>query len=224
MVHWMCTNCGYYEQADLAPDKCPGCNQTCSFNNITCYRPDCGGESNFDPLLVGGILGTLKGVNTASSQPQVQRTQISDYYDFLEGLDDQERSIVKGLGKLRQYNEGEIIFRQGEKATTLFIVEEGQARLESGLATSGNIPLTTVNKGQAFGWSVLVPPYYFTALAVASTNLSVTAIDGRVLLDFIQSQPSIGIKIMRNIANTIMFRLYTVEQELVGLLKQNKPS
>ncbi|HLE02529.1 MAG TPA: hypothetical protein VI877_03465, partial [Dehalococcoidia bacterium] len=53
MAHWMCTNCGYHLQAASPPERCPGCQQACPFNNVTCYHPECGGEGNIDPLLVG---------------------------------------------------------------------------------------------------------------------------------------------------------------------------
>jgi len=38
--------------AETAPDLCPSCKQACSFLNVTCYTPDCGGEGNVDPQLV----------------------------------------------------------------------------------------------------------------------------------------------------------------------------
>jgi rubredoxin len=50
--HWMCTNCGYQQRSDAPPADCPSCKQTCAFNDVTCYRPDCGGEVNADPILV----------------------------------------------------------------------------------------------------------------------------------------------------------------------------
>jgi hypothetical protein len=35
------------------PDRCPSCQQTCTFSDVTCYIPDCGGPGNIDPRLVG---------------------------------------------------------------------------------------------------------------------------------------------------------------------------
>jgi rubredoxin len=53
MAHWMCTACGYYLQSLAPPQRCPSCETCCVFNNVTCYRPECGGEDNIDPLLAG---------------------------------------------------------------------------------------------------------------------------------------------------------------------------
>jgi rubredoxin len=52
MVQWQCSNCRYMFEAEEAPDQCPSCKQTCTFLDVTCYTPDCGGPGNVDPQLV----------------------------------------------------------------------------------------------------------------------------------------------------------------------------
>lgn len=44
MTTWKCQLCGYTLKAERPPEKCPSCNQTCEFLNITCYTPDCSNE------------------------------------------------------------------------------------------------------------------------------------------------------------------------------------
>jgi len=53
MTQWRCSNCGYTFGADAVPEQCPSCKQTCTFTDVTCYIPDCGGPGNIDPRLVG---------------------------------------------------------------------------------------------------------------------------------------------------------------------------
>jgi rubredoxin len=53
MAQWQCSNCRYTFEADVPPDRCPSCKQTCTFSDVTCYIPDCGGLGNIDPRLVG---------------------------------------------------------------------------------------------------------------------------------------------------------------------------
>ena len=43
MNTWKCSNCGYTFEAADVPEKCPSCHETCSFLNVTCYIPECGG-------------------------------------------------------------------------------------------------------------------------------------------------------------------------------------
>ncbi len=53
MTQWKCSNCSYTFGAETVPDRCPSCKQTCTFSDVTCYIPDCGGPGNIDPRLVG---------------------------------------------------------------------------------------------------------------------------------------------------------------------------
>jgi rubredoxin len=53
MTQWQCSNCGYTFRAESPPDRCPSCNQVCSFKDVSCYIPDCGGQQNIDPRLSG---------------------------------------------------------------------------------------------------------------------------------------------------------------------------
>ena len=43
MTQWKCSNCDYTFGAETVPEKCPSCKQTCTFSDVTCYIPDCGG-------------------------------------------------------------------------------------------------------------------------------------------------------------------------------------
>ena len=53
MTQWKCSNCDYTFDADALPDRCPSCKKTCTFSDVTCYIPDCGGPQNIDSRLVG---------------------------------------------------------------------------------------------------------------------------------------------------------------------------
>ena len=52
MNWWICTECDYVFEAETPPEICPGCRAKCSFTNVTCYIPECGGPGNLDRRLV----------------------------------------------------------------------------------------------------------------------------------------------------------------------------
>jgi rubredoxin len=53
MTQWQCSNCNYTFGSDTVPERCPSCSQVCTFRDVTCYIPNCGGPSNIDPRLAG---------------------------------------------------------------------------------------------------------------------------------------------------------------------------
>jgi hypothetical protein len=246
MTHWMCTTCGYYLLAAAPPDRCPSCHQVCAFNDVTCYRPECGGEMNVDPLVVGSTLKLLKGSpEPAKQQPtspssrsprlveilagrSITNTEDLEQFSFwgipqvdiLRGLSQQQRQQVRKLGSIEHYEANTAICTEGTRARKLYLVEEGQVAVESQVATGMRFPISVVYPSQAFGWSALVPPYVYTATVTALSKTRVIVIDQERLLAMLQSDPSLGFIIMQNVASIVASRLRTLELELSGLFHQ----
>jgi CRP/FNR family transcriptional regulator, cyclic AMP receptor protein len=222
MTHWMCTTCGYYFQGPSPLDKCPGCNQACAFNDVTCYRPDCGGESNVDPLLVGGTLGTLTGTRAPQVKPSISHTPVESapIAEIMGGLSEKQKQKVRNLGRVETYEQNSVICNEGDESRKLYLVEEGQVAVQSELGRGMRIPITIVSEGQVFGWSVLVPPHKLTATVTASSKTKVLAIEREPLLSLMQKDPSLGLTIMQNIASIVASRLRNLELEMVGMVQR----
>lgn len=54
MTQWKCSQCGYTFGAEMPPEECPACKEKCSFMDVSCYTPECGGPGNIDPRLTSG--------------------------------------------------------------------------------------------------------------------------------------------------------------------------
>ena len=52
MTYWMCDRCNFVIEAPKPPDPCPGCQIKCTFSDVTCYTPECGGIGSLDTRLV----------------------------------------------------------------------------------------------------------------------------------------------------------------------------
>lgn len=224
MTHWMCVTCGYYLQETQPPNICPSCKQVCAFNDVTCYRPECGGERNIDPLLVGNTLGNLTPVKFTESKYKISHMPVESIpsAEIFNGLTDKQKQKIRNLGCVESYEQNAVICTEDDECGKLYLVEEGQATVQSELGRGMRIPITVVSSGQAFGWSVLVPPYKLTATVTASTKIKVLAIDRDPLMALIQADPSLGLIIMQNIASIIGLRLRNLELEMVGLVQKSK--
>jgi hypothetical protein len=224
MTHWMCANCGYYLQETQPPHSCPSCKQVCAFNDVTCYRPECGGERNIDPLLVGNTLGKLSPMKFTESKNKGSHMPVESIpgAEILNGLNEEQRQKIRDLGRIEYFEQNAVICKEDDECGKLYLVEDGQATAQSELGSGLRIPITMISKGQAFGWSALVPPYKLTATVTASTKLTVLTIDRSPLMALIQADPAMGLIIMQNIATIIGLRLRNLEQEMVGLVQKRK--
>ena len=48
---WKCSGCGHTLQDLTPPEKCPSCNEKCTFVDVSCYHPECQ-EDGPDPQLL----------------------------------------------------------------------------------------------------------------------------------------------------------------------------
>ncbi len=241
MAHWMCIMCGYYLQSLTPPERCPSCKDVSGFNDVTCYRPECGGEQNIDPLIVGSTLRVLKGGPQPVAKPKstlpplveilrgtsVDKEDLADLsfwgipeVDILRGLTKEQRHQIRNLGRIEYYEPNLVICKEGQKAQKLYLVEEGQVAVESRLVIGLSFPISIIYSGQAFGWSALVPPYVYTATVKALSKTRAIAIEQEALLSMTQANPSLGFILMQNVASIVGSRLRTLEMHLVGLLQQ----
>jgi rubredoxin len=49
---WMCSECENVFQSAAVPEICPGCQKKCTFVDVSCYIPECGGLQNMDVRLI----------------------------------------------------------------------------------------------------------------------------------------------------------------------------
>ena len=223
MTHWMCTACGYYVQTATPPDPCPSCKQASVFNDVTCYRFECGGTRTIDPSRVGSTLRNLKGAPRSATEPKAipLPTEALPLAEFLSGLGGKEKQQLKDLGRVERYEADAVIFNEGAEARRFYLVEEGQVAIESQLARGMLSPTSIVSAGQAFGWSALVPPHLYTATVVALSDTRVIAIERDRLLARMQANPSFGLTIMQNVAGMISSRLRSLELAWMGFCQKN---
>jgi len=221
MPHWMCTTCGYYLQAPGPPERCPSCSRVCVFNDITCRRPECGGEQNIDSLLVGNTLSTLKADPGPPTKLARAAAESLHQIDLLRGLDEEERQKLKNLGKTETYEPNAVIFPEGAEAGSFYLLEEGQVSIESRLSRGLRFPIMAVSPGQAFGWSALVLPHQYTATALSLTKVTAIAIPKEGMLAMMRANPALGLAIMEKVASIVASRVRSLELALAGLLQKD---
>ena len=222
MPHWMCTTCGYYLQGPAAPERCPSCSRICIFNDITCRRPDCGGEQNIDPSLVGKTLNILKEAPGPPTKSALAAAESLHQIDLLRGLNEEERQKLKNLGAIERYEPHIVIFSEGAEAGNFYLLEEGQVSIESRLSRGLRFPIMAVSPGQAFGWSALVVPHQYTATAMSLSQVRVIAIPKEAMLEMMRANPSLGLAIMEKVASIVASRVRSLELALAGLLQKER--
>jgi len=136
-------------------------------------------------------------------------------------LSSEQCQKLVSISREETYQGGEYVFRQGDQAQSLYVVEEGEVVLQLDLAPSpGQGPpqwatLDIIKKGQAFGWSAIVEPHGFTTSAQAIQRCKCVAIDGVQLLNLMESDSILGYRVLKELSQVIASRLVRTRQALL---------
>jgi CRP/FNR family cyclic AMP-dependent transcriptional regulator len=101
-----------------------------------------------------------------------QTAKIIAGHAFLKDLDPHQQRLLADCAMEKTFQEGELIFREGDPANRFYLLLEGKVVLESYVKDRGRVEIQTIQGGDVLGWSWLLPPFYwqFDARAVEPTK------------------------------------------------------
>jgi len=115
-------------------------------------------------------------------------------------VSDDTLAEIEQLTDEKRFAAGERLFKDGDAATHLWIVEEGTIDLRfdlPGRETSEEATLSSVTADKIIGWSSFVPPYKYKLSAYcASDQCRVLTIDREAFRDYLTAHPENGYKVM----------------------------
>jgi len=126
-------------------------------------------------------------------------------------LEDEAVQKIIPLCREERHPKGAVIFTEGSKADTLFLLAKGEVTLRYEICPQPDacqdttIPVETA--GAVIGWSSLVKPRRLTASAHCLSDVQLIAIDGEALNDLLERDSHIGFVVMKQLAEVISERL-----------------
>ncbi len=133
-------------------------------------------------------------------------------------LSAEEREQVAALCRPRIFTAGDWCFQQNEPLGDLHILRRGRVALVFPLppAQEGRLlTIQTVEPGQVFGWSALVPPHQATLSARCVDEGEVCLLARQDLFALFDRRKEIGYRVMQELAGLIGGRVRQLEQQLV---------
>jgi toluene monooxygenase system ferredoxin subunit len=127
------------------------------------------------------------------------------------GLTEAQRRAVAQLAVERRAPAGEVLFRLGEPAEALFVLQRGRVDLTFPLQVLGEsreVRFQSLEAGRTLAWSALVPPHRLTMTARATTEVSLLVLEGERLRALLAEQPAIGHQVMSNLAGVVGARFH----------------
>jgi CRP/FNR family transcriptional regulator, cyclic AMP receptor protein len=112
-----------------------------------------------------------------------------------------------------------VLLREGDETRELGLVIHGRVALASTVPGRGPISLVTVESGDVFGWSVLVPPFRATSTARAVDRVSVVAFDGARLRAAVRGDTALAAAVYQQLLEAVARRLVATRHQLFDLYR-----
>jgi SulP family sulfate permease len=134
--------------------------------------------------------------------------------DLLKGITPLDAESVIALATPLDLAVGATLFRLGDEADAVYLIERGRIALSLPMKLAGRAQDVVVEEhdaGQTIGWSALIPPHRFTLTATAPLPTRVLVLRRARLMEFCEVYPRLGQLIALNIAGVIGHRLQVVQ-------------
>lgn len=125
------------------------------------------------------------------------------------------RSFVR-----ERFDEGTVLFAQGDPAKRLYILTKGQVGIRFKPYDGDVLTVAEIEPGGVFGWSAALNRPAYTSSAIATEACEVISISGEKLRDLCAAHPSTGVVILERLAEVIAERLNSTHTKVVAMLQQ----
>lgn len=130
--------------------------------------------------------------------------------ELLTGLTPDEGAGILALATQQRLAPGSVLFRLGDVANDLYVIERGRVALTLPMQVHGREEDILVEErlsGQTVGWSALIPPHRFTLKATTQIETEVVVLPREVLRHHLATRPAIAYTLTMNLASVIGQRL-----------------
>ncbi len=142
---------------------------------------------------------------------------------LFEGLLPDQISLISEISTTTSLAAGEHVFRLGDRARAIYIVEEGAVTLTLPVTLRGEerqVAIESEHPGDLLGWSALVPPYRRTLGALAAAPCVLARFAREDLEPIFGEHPQIHLAICTRLCELIGRRLTLMEAVMLRDLEK----
>jgi len=129
---------------------------------------------------------------------------------FTQGLTDEQIAKLAALASEVTFEENQVIFRDGQRSTSFFLVTGGSVAVEQRTPTYV-VCVQTLGPGQVFGWSALLEDHDTLFQVRARERTTALRLDGAVLKSACREDQQLGNEILHRALKVVAGRLKATE-------------
>lgn len=135
------------------------------------------------------------------------------------GMSADTRARLAALGTLAEVPEGTTVVQEGVPCTSLGLVVSGRIALRLRLPGGDERTILTVDPGDVFGWSAVLPPAIATSTGTAVQPTLAVLFDGERLLEALAADCDLAAAIYRGLLASVARRLVATRLQLLDVYR-----
>jgi CRP-like cAMP-binding protein len=145
---------------------------------------------------------------------------------FFSGLSPEQLDLILPLFDRQTIPAASSIFKQGDTATYLYVVQRGSVTIQYKPYDGPMITLSHLQVGEIFGWSSVVGGETYTSDAITANEVEVLRLRGSALLTLCTDHPRAGSAILDKLAEAVSPRWTYAREQIHSILDthRTKPS
>jgi CRP-like cAMP-binding protein len=125
---------------------------------------------------------------------------------LFQGLSSSALQRVAAFASQARFGAGEIVFRQGEPALSVFYLEQGEVALRLFPEDGGSLTIALIQPEGVFGWSAVLGRARYTCSAEAVTEGQALALAGSQFRALVRAEPDLGRLLLGRLALALVER------------------
>ena len=139
---------------------------------------------------------------------------------IFEGFDQVDMNLIDPLLEVISFQEDEIIFDQGQLASFLYILLEGEVIVRFKPYDGPALDVAHIMPGGVFGWSAALRRSSYTSGAIALACGEAARIRSDQLRQLCEMHPEIGVVVLDRLASVIAERLRSTHEQILSILAE----
>jgi CRP-like cAMP-binding protein len=138
-------------------------------------------------------------------------------YPYFGGISPESLKQIAMIAEEKCIPAGTELFREGDPAKHLSVITRGEVHIQYLLGSGELRTVDTLVGGDLLGWSGIVEPYRYTAIATTTRDTELIQLDAVKLRQLLEQDPLLGYRLITQVAKLLANRLEGARVQLAAV-------
>ncbi|MGQ9617462.1 MAG: Crp/Fnr family transcriptional regulator [Candidatus Aminicenantia bacterium] len=132
-------------------------------------------------------------------------------------LNREEITEILHIGRVRELKKDTVIFEEGDKSDSLYIIYEGKVRISKMIPNAGEEALAILEEGNYFGEMSLIEDSFRSAWAIAHSDVVLLEISLQDFRELMDKNKDLSIKVLKSFVKELSNKLREANEKISAI-------